>query len=45
MGLMALMVAIIGGLPTAGGVVLVWVGWRIVHPKTPPRPDVTKTFE
>jgi hypothetical protein len=39
------MVAIIGGLPTVGGVVLVWAGWRIVHPKTPPRPDVTKTFE
>lgn len=39
--LMLLIPAIIGGLPAAGGAVLVWAGWRIVHPRSPKNIDQT----
>jgi hypothetical protein len=35
---------VIGGLPAAGGAVLVWAGWRTLHPIKTPR-TVAKTFE
>jgi hypothetical protein len=35
---------LIGGLPAAGGAVLVWAGWRSLHPLRTPR-GVAKTFE
>jgi hypothetical protein len=35
---------LIGGLPAAGGAILVWAGWRALHPLRTPR-DAAKTFE
>ncbi len=39
-----LVTLLIGGLPTAGGAILVWAGWRSLHPLKTPR-TVAKTFE
>jgi hypothetical protein len=38
------MTLMIGGLPTAGGAILVWAGWRVLHPIKTPR-SVAKDFE
>jgi len=38
------MTALIGGVPAAGGAVLIWAGWRALHPLRTPR-TVAKTFE
>ncbi len=35
---------LIGGIPAAGGAVLIWAGWRTLHPIKTPR-GVSKTFE
>jgi len=35
---------LIGGVPAAGGAVLVWAGWRVLHPLKTPR-TVAKDFE
>lgn len=35
---------LLGGLPTAGGAVLIWAGWRVLRPVRKPR-DAAKTFE
>jgi hypothetical protein len=39
-----LITGLIGGVPAAGGAVLVWAGWRVLHPLKTPR-TVAKTFE
>jgi hypothetical protein len=39
-----IMTGLIGGLPTAGGAVLLWAGWRVLHPIRTPR-TVAKDFE
>ncbi|HWF77411.1 MAG TPA: hypothetical protein VN694_09565 [Caulobacteraceae bacterium] len=39
-----LMTSLIGGLPTAGGAILLWAGWRVLHPIKTPR-TVAKDFE
>ncbi|HEY3798738.1 MAG TPA: hypothetical protein VGL58_10330 [Caulobacteraceae bacterium] len=37
---------VIGGVPTLGGLVLIWAGWRILRPPPTPTPrSVSKTFE
>ena len=33
-----------GGVPTAGGAILIWAGWRVLHPIRTPR-TVAKDFE
>ncbi len=38
------MTGLIGGVPAAGGAILVWAGWRALHPLKTPR-TVAKTFE
>ena len=35
---------LVGGLPAAGGAILAWAGWRVLHPIRTPR-DAAKTFE
>lgn len=40
-----LMTTIIGGLPAAGGAVLVWAGLRTLRPLPQPGPSVAKTFD
>ena len=35
----------IGGLPAAGGGLLLWVGWRMVRPKRTSTAAAAKTFE
>ena len=35
---------LIGGLPAAGGAILIWAGWRTLHPIRTPK-DAAKTFE
>ena len=35
---------LIGGVPAAGGAILVWAGWRTLHPIKTPR-TTAKTFE
>ena len=37
-------VLLIGGVPTAGGAILIWAGWRVLHPVRTPK-DAAKTFE
>jgi hypothetical protein len=39
-----LFTGLIGGLPTAGGAILIWAGWRALHPLKTPK-TVAKTFE
>ena len=39
-----ILTSLVGGLPTAGGAILLWAGWRVLHPIRPPR-DAAKTFE
>jgi hypothetical protein len=39
-----IVVGLIGGVPTAGGALLVWAGWRLVHPRAPKKP-VASTFD
>jgi hypothetical protein len=41
---MFVLTLVIGGLPAAGGAVLVWAGWRTLHPLKTPR-TVAKSFE
>jgi hypothetical protein len=38
------MTLVIGGVPAAGGAILVWAGWRALHPLRTPR-TVAKNFE
>jgi len=38
------MTLLIGGVPAAGGAVLIWAGWRTLHPVKTPR-TTAKTFE
>ena len=38
------MTGLIGGVPAAGGALLVWAGWRTLHPLKTPR-GVAKDFE
>ncbi len=38
------MTSLVGGLPTAGGAILLWAGWRVLHPLRTPR-SVAKDFE
>ena len=38
------MTLLIGGVPAAGGAVLIWAGWRTLHPLRTPR-TTAKTFE
>jgi hypothetical protein len=45
MGLLVLMSSMIGGLPAAGGGVLVWAGWRALHPLRQPGKQVESTFD
>ena len=40
----AIVVLLIGGVPTAGGAILVWAGWRMLHPIRTPK-EAAKTFE
>jgi hypothetical protein len=42
--LILLVPAIVGGLPAAAGGALAWAGWRIVHPRRPPRAPIDETF-
>jgi hypothetical protein len=39
------MSAVIGGVPTAAGAVLVWAGYRILRPKGSSAKATAKTFE
>ena len=39
-----LMTLLIGGLPAVGGAILVWAGWRVLHPLRTPK-DAARTFE
>ena len=39
-----LLTGLIGGLPTAGGAVLIWAGWRTLRPLKTPK-TVAKDFE
>ena len=41
---MFMLTGLIGGLPTAGGAILIWAGWRILRPLRTPK-DAAKTFE
>jgi hypothetical protein len=38
------MTLLIGGVPAAGGAILIWAGWRTLHPLKTPR-TTAKTFE
>ncbi|HEY1753317.1 MAG TPA: hypothetical protein VGG29_18820 [Caulobacteraceae bacterium] len=38
------LVAFIGGVPTVGGVLLIWAGWRVGHPKRPAPKATPDTF-
>lgn len=41
---MFLLTGLVGGVPTAGGALLVWAGWRTLRPTRTPK-DAAKTFE
>jgi hypothetical protein len=45
MGLMMAITGLIGGLPAAGGAVLVWAGWRALHPLRQRGMQVGSTFD
>jgi hypothetical protein len=45
MGLLFLMTGILGGLPAAGGGVLIWAGWRAVRPLQERGKNVGATFD
>jgi hypothetical protein len=41
---MFVVTGLVGGLPTAGGAILIWAGWRVLHPIRTPR-SVAKDVE